>query len=233
MALPGAVYACPMMQPYAPAYAACPRQIMPGQAPMAMYPPNALYPMAQAVYAYGQPVCYYPFACPQPMAQATLVPYPAAYAQPAASVALPAAVPMMEQAPPSAMPGSAQAMPAATRAAAPTPRQPAPTEAHAKAPAPPPAQSARPDREPHYNPQDTEFWTPENDTSPPPTGEPAPPLPQADPEPDEDLEDPAWAEEPIDRPSVGLSLLNGALALGGIGAVGFLLYQLGILPKFF
>ena len=70
-----------------------------------------------------------------------------------------------------------------------------------------------------YNPEDTEYWAPDREVKSAPI-----------------LDDPPvrdWVEEKVERPSPLLSVVNGLLAVGSVGAIGYLLYTLGLLPKFF
>ncbi len=212
-------YAYPPVQGYAAPFAPYSMQPMPGAVPMAVYPAATVYPMAQPGYAYAPPP-YYPPNMPMPSAP----PYPAA--QPTGVYEFPSgaasAAPAMSSPAPASKP-SRHARPANSA------KQPATQDDD------PPTQ---PDA-PHaiqYNPQDTECWTPDSDATPSVIDDaPQATLPSSSPgaEPEDQPEDPTWAEDVSDKPSVALSLLNGILAIGGIGAVGFLLYQLGMLPKFF
>ena len=85
-----------------------------------------------------------------------------------------------------------------------------------------------------YNPSDTEFWTPDRDTQGHsiPTNDSRPIIDVPD-DADAEADTPYWEDSPSEKPSRLLSLLNGILTLAGLGSIGFLLYQLGILPKFF
>ena len=71
-----------------------------------------------------------------------------------------------------------------------------------------------------YNQDDTEYWTPDGEA-----------CEAAAPEPAEIT--PSWEAEDRDKPSVALSLINGLLALLSLASIGFLLFELNILPKQF
>ena len=70
-----------------------------------------------------------------------------------------------------------------------------------------------------YNQDDTEYWTPDGEV-----------CEMAAPEPEISS---SWEEEVRDKPSVVLSLINGLLMLLSLASIGFLLFELNILPKQF
>jgi len=77
----------------------------------------------------------------------------------------------------------------------------------------------------NYNPADTEYWSPDRDGKPATSN--ANPASVIDPDSHSLWEE----EEPLDKPSMFLSLVNGLLTLAGIASFVYLLYRINLILK--
>lgn len=198
--------------PYAPGYS--------------YYQPVPLYPgipalQGQPAVAYGvaapyvQSVYGAPYYAPQP----PMPPYPTAPAPYPSEGNAPAAPPHTGEVPAAPQPIATASATHATTASEPVPTA---TEPERRTPAAGenPTVSDGPACDVLYNPDDTEYWSPD--------GEPCAP---SDPEPQPSVT--SWEVDEPEKPSALLSLFNGFLAIAALASVGFLLMQLKVLPQLF